>query len=83
MPILEHIKNVSYSVKTYLQVPTSKVASYEYKYFSNERELMELVQNGPVATWLDVGDELRFFKSGVFYKPGLCGNNEVAFSKEL
>ena len=58
------------------------MTSYEYKYLSDERELMKLLQNGPVATWLDVGRDLMFFKSGVYYNAGICGNNEVVFSCE-
>ena len=62
---------------TFSQVPSSsKLVNYEFKYFSDETKLMELLQNGPVATWLDVGEELQHFGSGVYYNPGLCGNNE-------
>ena len=61
----------------YLQVPTSKVVDYEHKYFSDETKLMELLQNGPVATWFDVGEDFRFYggAGGVYYNTEVCGNN--------
>ena len=55
------------------------MVDFEYKYFSNERKMMELLQNGPVATWLDVGEELPFFNTGIYYNTTLCGNNEVVY----
>ena len=62
---------------TFSQVPSSsKLADYEYKYFSDETKLLELVQQGPVATWFDVGAEFQFYGGGVYYSPGVCGNYE-------
>ena len=37
---------------------------------------MELLQNGPVATWLDVAEDFQFYGSGVYYNTRVCGNNE-------
>ena len=69
----------SYStLKAYLQVSSSKVANYDYDYFSDETKLMELIQYGPVVTWFDVPVDLfRFVGEGIYYNPDLCGNNEV------
>ena len=38
---------------------------------------MELLQNGPVATWFDVGEDFRFYggAGGVYYNTEVCGNN--------
>ena len=54
--------------------------SYEFNYFSDERKLMELIQKGPVATWFDVGIDLHFYGGGIYWSPGVCGNNEVVVS---
>ena len=41
---------------------------------------MELIQKGPVATWFDVGIDLHFYGGGIYWSPGVCGNNEVVVS---
>ena len=64
---------------TFSQVSSSsKLASYEYDYFSDEIKLMELLQNGPVDTVFDVGEDFRFVGGavGVYYNTEVCGNNE-------
>ena len=39
---------------------------------------MELIQNGPVATWFDVNpNDHRFLGKGIYYNLDVCGNNEV------
>ena len=46
--------------------------NYEYKYFSDEEKLLELIQSGPVATWFDVGPDFQFYGGGgVYYNPEL------------
>ena len=53
------------------------MTDYEYKYFSDEDKLMELIQNGPVATWFDVGEDFQFFHGdGVYFNPDICDNYE-------
>ena len=60
-----------------LQVPSASVTSYEFKYFSDEDKLLELIQYGPVATWFDVADDFRFFYGpGVYYNPNICASYE-------
>ena len=62
---------------TFSQVSSfSKISDYEYKYFSDETKLLELVQTGPVATWFDVGAEFQFYGGGVYYSPEVCSNYE-------
>ena len=54
--------------------------NYDYEYFSDERKLMELIQNGPVATWFDVNPNVHpWLGRGIYYNPDVCGNNEVVF----
>ena len=58
------------------QVSSSDLADYEYKYFSDEAKLMELIQYGPVTTWVDVGPDWLFFGGGVYYSPEVCNSYE-------
>ena len=59
-----------------LQVSPSDPADYEYKYFSDEAKLLELVQYGPIVTWMDVGADFLFYGGGVYYKPEVCSSYE-------
>ena len=60
-----------------MQVPSASVTSYEFKYFSDEDKLLELIQYGPVVTWFDVGEDFKnFYGPGVYYNPNICASYE-------
>ena len=37
---------------------------YEYEYYSDEERLLSLIENGPVATWMDISKEFQFAWGG-------------------
>ena len=61
------------------QVSSSFLSDYEYKYFSDEKKLLELIQNGPVVTWIDVTATFLTYAGGpesVWYNPEECVSYE-------
>ena len=50
--------------------------NYEYKYFSDEAKLFELIQDGPVVSWFDVGEDFQDYGGGVYYSPNVCDSYE-------
>ena len=55
------------------QGPVS-VTDYQYKYFSTEDDLLQMIQSGPVVTNVDVGPAFQFYAGGVFYDEERCVN---------
>ena len=57
---------------------------FEYKYFSDEEKMFELIQKGPVVSWFDVHkptfqgevNKFRFLAGGVYYQPEACDSYE-------
>ena len=49
--------------------------NYEYKYFSDEDKLFELIQDGPVVSWFDVGEDFQDYGGGVYFSP-ICDSYE-------
>ena len=55
------------------------MTDYEYKYFSDEDKLLEMIQYGPVVSWIDVDVVSLNFKQ---YKGGVYFNKESCVSYE-
>ena len=55
------------------------LTDYEYKYFTDEEHLLELVQDGPVVSWFDAGNSFRNYSGGVYYDPETCSNYEEEY----
>ena len=53
------------------------MTDYEYKYFSDEDKLLEMIQNGPVVSWMDI-DVVNFkqYNGGVYFNKESCVSYE-------
>ena len=55
---------------------SASVSDYQWKFFSTEDDLFQMIQSGPVATNIDVDPEFQFYSGGVFYNESRCVNYE-------
>ena len=56
---------------------SASVSDYQFKYFSTEDDLFEMIQSGPVVTTIDVGPEFQFlYGGGVFFDQERCVSYE-------